>query len=71
MTVHEEYRLSEREEVLGELHTVQEAEGYIVAKIGKISVLLPMELAEKLQGLIGRRIDILRLEGYHLRVLDA
>jgi hypothetical protein len=33
-------------------------------------VLLPEELAEKLQALVGKRIGILRLDGYHVRCFD-
>ena len=60
-------RLSELEEVLGELHSVENTEIGLIAVIGKVSVLLPEELAGKLQGFIGRRVAMLRLEGYHVR----
>ena len=66
----ETYRLSELEEVLGELHGVENTEIGLVAQISKISVLLPEELAGKLRGLKGSRIGILRLDGYHVRVLE-
>jgi hypothetical protein len=66
----EAYRLSEYEEVLGMLHRVENADMGLIAVIGKISVLLPDELAEDLLGLIGKRIGILRLSGYHTRCLD-
>ena len=46
MTISEAYRLSELEEVLGELHSVEIEELGLVAVIGKITVLLPEELAE-------------------------
>ncbi len=71
MTISEAYRLSELEEVLGELHSVEIEELGLVAVIGKITVLLPEELAEKLQALVGKRIGILRLDGYHVRCLEA
>lgn len=70
MTTHEAHRLSELEEVLGELLSVKNTEIGLVAQISKISVLLPDELAGKLQGLVGRRVGILRLDGYHVRCLD-
>ncbi|MGD0953947.1 MAG: hypothetical protein ABR985_16420 [Methanotrichaceae archaeon] len=70
MTIHEAYRLSELEEVLGDLHSVEIEELGLVAVIGKITVLLPVELAEKLRALIGKRIGILRLDGYHVRCFD-
>jgi hypothetical protein len=71
LTIHEPYRLSELEEVLGDLDSVENTEIGLVALISKISVLLPEELAGKLQGLVGKRIGILRLDGYHVRCLDA
>jgi len=70
LTIHEQYRLSELEEVLGNLRGVENTEFGLVAQISKVSVLLPEELAEKLQGLVGKRIGILRLDGYHVRCLD-
>jgi hypothetical protein len=70
VTIHEAYRLSELEEVLGDLHSVEIEELGLVAVIGKITVLLPVELAEKLRALIGKRIGILRLDGYHVRCFD-
>lgn len=70
MTIHEAYRLSELEEVLGKLHSYEINEIGVVAVIGKVSVLLPGELADKLQGLVSQRIGILRLDGYHVRCLD-
>ncbi len=43
-------RLSELEEVLGGLHSVENTEIGLVAVIGKVSVLLPEELTGKLAG---------------------
>ena len=70
MTIQRIHRLSELEEVVGDLNSFENTEIGLVAVIGKISVLLPEELAEKLQGLVGHRIGILRLDGYHVRGLD-
>jgi hypothetical protein len=70
LTVHEAYRLTELEEVLGDLRGVKNTEIGLVAQISRISVLLPEELAGKLQSLVGRRVGILRLDGYHVRCLD-
>jgi hypothetical protein len=66
----EAYRLSELEEVLGELQSIEITDIGMITIIGKIKVLLPEELAENLQGLIGKRIGILRLDGYRVRCLD-
>jgi hypothetical protein len=69
ISIHQAYHMSELEEVLGPLHAIEEIEGGIVASIGRINVYLPQELAEKLQGLIGRRVGVIRLEGYRVRAL--
>jgi hypothetical protein len=66
----EEYRLSEYEEVLGVLHSVENTEIGLIAVVGNIAVLLPEELSEDLQGLIDNKIAILRLDGYHTRCLN-
>lgn len=71
LAVHKAYRLSELEEVFGELHSIEIAETGLVVVIGKISVWLPEELAGQLDGLIGRHVAILRLDGYHLRCFDG
>jgi hypothetical protein len=70
LTVHESYRLSELEEVLGELQNIEITEIGMIAVIGNISLLLPEELAIQLKGLIGRRVAVLRLDGYHVRCLE-
>ena len=62
------YRMTYLDEVLGNLHHIEEVDGGCIALIGKIYVLLPSEMAEKLQGSVGRRIGILYLDGYKLRV---
>ncbi len=67
MNAHEAYRLSELEEVLGDLHSIETTDIGLVALISKIHVLLPVELADDLSSLIGKRIGILRLDGYHVR----
>ena len=71
MTVHEIYRISELEEVLGDLHSIDITEAGLVAVIGKVEVLLPEELAGQLEGLIGVRVGVLRLDGYHIRCLEG
>jgi hypothetical protein len=63
------YHMSELDEVLGLLNGIEEFESGIVALIGRIPVYPPLELSEKLQGLIGRRVGVLRLEGYLVRAL--
>jgi hypothetical protein len=70
MNTNELYRMVEFDEVLGDLHDIEETERGLIALISKVPVLLPEELAGKLQGLVGKRIGILRLNGYHIRCLD-
>lgn len=67
----EAHRLSELEEVLGDLHRVEKTDGGCLALIGRILVLLPPEMAEKLQALVGKRIGVLRLDGYRLRCMES
>ncbi len=69
MKAQEIYHMVELDEVLGTLNAIEEFEGGIVALIGRIHVYLPSELSEKLQGLIGQRVGVLRLEGYRVRAL--
>ena len=72
LTFHEAaaHRLSELDEVLGTLHSVENTELGLVVVIGKIKVLLPEEMAGNLQALIGKKIGILRLDGYRMRCID-
>jgi len=64
-------RLAEFNEVIDVLLKVVELEGSAVAvfECGEIS--LPVELAEKLREMQGKKIGILRLNGYHVRELEA
>ena len=71
MTIREAYRMAELDEVIGDLHSIERTEVGLLALIGQVSVLLPGELAGKLSGLVGKRIGILRYEGYHVRCLDG
>jgi hypothetical protein len=71
LTINEAYRLSELEMVHGDLLSVENKESGLIAVIGKISVSLPEELAGQLLALVGKRIGILRLDGYHVRCLEA
>lgn len=65
----EVYRMRDLEEVLGDLHHIEEDEGGIIALIGKIPVLLPLELSETLQTLVGQRIGVIRIGEYRARAL--
>jgi hypothetical protein len=65
------FRPQEYDEVRGQLFQVEEADGGCLALIDKIPVLLPEELAGTLQDLIGLRVGILKLDGFHIRDLDG
>ena len=62
--------MAEFDEVLGHLHSIHLTEYGLLALIGEIQVLHPEELAGKLEGLIGRRLSLLRLDGYRVRCLE-
>jgi hypothetical protein len=61
------YRLGFYEEAIGVLHDVWEEDGYVLASIGPVVVVLPYELGAKIRPHIGSRIGILRTE-YDYRV---
>jgi len=50
------------EEVIGVLHELIEDGGVLVARIGEICVALPWELEERINGLIGHKIGVLRTD---------
>jgi len=63
----EPFHHHELDEVRGDLHHVEEFDGGCLALIGKIPTVLPAEMLPALKGLVGRRIGVLRLDGYHVR----
>jgi hypothetical protein len=69
------YRLDYYEEARGLLEAIQDQDGFLVAKIGKIRLALPASLEQSLRPLIGQRIAILRTDlprkEYLFRVLDG
>jgi hypothetical protein len=70
LIINEPRLLAEFEEVLGTLQSIEMTEIGIIAHIGKVSVLLPKEMASDLDGLVNTRMGLLRLDGYHVRCLD-
>lgn len=64
VTVHP-YFLKDMEEVRGHLHGIEEIDAGFVATIGKISAILPSELAGELQSLVGQRVGVIRLDGQY------
>ncbi len=61
------YHMRELDEVRGPLHHVEESPDGVVALIGKIPTWLPSELGPRLRELQGRKIGVLRLDGYRLK----
>ena len=75
MTIFSEfYHLSHYEEVLGPFENLEEKDGSLIAKIGKIRIILPQSLEQSLRQLLGQRIAILRTDlsekPYLFRLLD-
>ncbi len=62
MTVFEHYHLSAFEEVLGVLNELHIENHSLIAQIGKIHLVLPLELEEKLRPYIKRRVGVLRTD---------
>lgn len=53
---------------IGPLHELNVQDSLLIARIGHVAILLPLDLYEKLRGLVGRKIAILRTdEGYRYR----
>lgn len=50
------------EEVVGTLHTIDHEGGAVVPTIGAIKVVLPPEMAEVLEPLLGKRIATIRTD---------
>jgi hypothetical protein len=63
------YRPQNLEENRGVLLQVTELEGFAVATFSHGAISLPGEFAARLRALVGRKIGILCLDGYHIRDL--
>ena len=63
-------RLGEFEEAIGILEQTCEVDGECVAAFSWGSVSLSLEMTDRLQSMVGKKIGILRLNGYHLRCLE-
>ncbi|OPY50752.1 MAG: hypothetical protein A4E48_01750 [Methanosaeta sp. PtaU1.Bin060] len=58
-------------EARGPLAELKEENGRLIAKIGPVTVTLPIELSQKLEAHIGQKIAILRTDAdYRCRFLD-
>ena len=56
------YRLGYYEEVVGLLEHLEEMDGSLIAKIGKVRIILPLSFEPRLRPLIGQRTAILRTD---------
>jgi hypothetical protein len=66
------YRLQIYEEISGQLIELKNEDGFLVAAVGRIKVMLPLELKEPLQALLGRRLAIIRTDrDFRWRVLSS
>jgi hypothetical protein len=64
------YHMRPWDEVLGSVDKVEEDEGHCIALIGKISVILPQELACRLSEAKGQHVGVLRTDNdYRFRVI--
>ena len=50
------------EEAIGLLNELEEKEGFLFAKIGKISLVLPIEMEKKMRPYIGKRASVLHTD---------
>jgi hypothetical protein len=65
------HRPQNLEENRGVLLQVTELEGFAVATFSHGAISLPREFADRLRVLVGRKVGILCLDGYHIRDLEA
>jgi hypothetical protein len=65
------YHMRPWDEVLGLALEVEELEGHCLALIGKIPVLLPLEMSTRLEEAKGQRVGILRTDNdFRIRVIE-
>jgi hypothetical protein len=59
------------EEGVFKLEALHEQDGLLIASGGKVALILPLEMAPKLNDLIGHRIGIIRCEnGFRFRIYE-
>lgn len=68
------YRLDFFEEAVGVLSELDESFGLLLATIGPVNLILPLDMAEILHSLLGERVGILRTDStmrpYRVRVMS-
>lgn len=62
MTCFEVHHLLPYEEAIGILKELDMKDGVLFAKISKVSLILPVELEEKIRPCVGKRISLLRTD---------
>ena len=66
------HRLADREEARGELLRIFESDGRCIAVFSWGAISLPLDLRERLVGMVGHEIACLRLDGkIYIRGLDS
>jgi hypothetical protein len=66
------YHMRPWDEILGPALEVEEHDSHCLALIGKIPVVLPLEMASRLGEAKGQRVGILRTDNdYRFRVIDG
>ena len=63
------YRMHELDRICGELENYEIIPEGLLAVIEGIRILLPIELEESFSGNVGRKIAVLKLSGFHFRIL--
>jgi len=63
-------RLKEGNEAVGKLLDVLEMDDFVVAAFNFGLISLPLELAGELRELQGKKLAILHLDGWHVRLID-
>jgi hypothetical protein len=65
------YHMRPWDEVYGQVYCIEEEDGQCIALIGKIPVVLPQDMTNKLAEAKGKRIGVLRTDtNYRMRILD-
>lgn len=64
-------RMHEHDRICGLLEHIEFIKEGLLAVIGGIPILLPIELDEKLSDMVGHKIAILKLSGFHFRELKG
>ena len=64
-------KMHENQRICGLLEQIEFINDEVLAVIGGIPILLPIELDENLSDMVGHKIAILKLSGFHFRELKG